>query len=243
MNETEFRTGVIRPVECYKEGWEIIKNDYWILFAVTLVGAIIGGASFYILIGAMICGIYYCYLQKIDGKPVAFDGLWKGFGFFMPGLLVTAAIVIPMFVVFGVVYVPFIMAIMMGSKLSSDELTTLVLGAAAVDLVLAFIMVCFHTLLMFAYPLIVDRNLSGWAAIKTSAKAVWKNLSGIAGLIAVGFVLVLLGYLACIIGIYFVIPIIIAGNLVAYRKVFPSPLNQNYNPPPPNAFYGAGNYN
>ncbi len=51
MSETEFKTGVIRPVECFKEGWELIKSQYWMLFAVTLVGAMLGGASLYILLG------------------------------------------------------------------------------------------------------------------------------------------------------------------------------------------------
>ena len=68
MNNTEIRTGVIRPVECVKEGWELIKSNYWILFAIFFVGVIIGSFSLYILLGAMTCGIFYCYLQAIDGK-------------------------------------------------------------------------------------------------------------------------------------------------------------------------------
>ncbi len=67
---TQFRTGVISPVECFKEGWALIKDQYWLLFAITLLGFLIGGATMYILMGAMLCGIYYCFLQKIDGKNV-----------------------------------------------------------------------------------------------------------------------------------------------------------------------------
>ncbi len=79
MYNPEFQTGVIRPVECFKEGWELIKSDYWILFAISLVGAMIGGFSLYILLGAMICGIYYCFLQKIDTGNVSFDDLVERF--------------------------------------------------------------------------------------------------------------------------------------------------------------------
>ena len=68
MLNTDFKVGVIHPVECYKEGWELIKDQYWLLFGITLVGAMIGGASLYILFGAMICGIFYCYFQKIDAE-------------------------------------------------------------------------------------------------------------------------------------------------------------------------------
>ena len=42
MNGDQFNRGAIRPVECVKEGWELIKNDYWLLFAVALVGGLIG---------------------------------------------------------------------------------------------------------------------------------------------------------------------------------------------------------
>ena len=114
-------------------------------------------------------------------------------------------------------------------------------GAIAVDLVVIVIMVCFHTLLMFAFPLIVDRNLGAIEAMKTSAAAVWQNLAGVAGLYGVGFVLSLAGALACGIGTYFVIPIILAGNLVAFRKIFPK-TESFQQPPPPYSYPNAGDY-
>jgi len=52
----EFRTGVIKPIECVKEGWELIKSDYWLLFAVTLVGVLIGAMTLYIYSEAWFAG-------------------------------------------------------------------------------------------------------------------------------------------------------------------------------------------
>ncbi len=235
MNDTEIRTGVIRPVECVKEGWALIKSDYWILFAILFVGAIIGSFSLYILLGAMTCGIFYCYLQAIDGRQVSFDGLWKGFDFFKPGLIVMLFIIVPMIFVHS----PLIIATVVGPNLGEEELTGLLIGAFAVEFIFVFVMVCFHTLLMFSFPLIVDRKLGAIAAMKTSGRAVWRNLGGVTGLILANMGLMLLGYLALCIGIYFVIPVIIAGNVVAYRKVFPAPQNRDFNsPPPPNVYQG-----
>lgn len=243
MNKEEFQTGVIRPVECYKEGWELIKGQYWILFAISIVGMIIGGFSLYILLGAMVCGMFYCYFQVIDGETAELESLFKGFNYFKPSLLVIAVIVIPMIVVFSIIYIPVIL-MLTGSTMSEDEMFTFFITTIAVEFIVAIIMVCLHTLLMFAFPLIVDRNLSGWQAIKTSAKAVWQNLSGVAGLWAVGFGIGMVGYLLLCIGIYFTIPIIIAGNAVAFRKVFPKEGSIIYNsPPPPNAYQGTGNQN
>lgn len=235
---TEFQTGVIKPIECFREGWELIKSDYWTFFVVSLLGGLIGGVSMYILLGAMMCGIYYCFLRRIDGYPVSFDDLWKGFDYLLPGLLVTILIAVPMFVIFGIVYAPLILAAIMGSHLSPDELAGLFFGAIALDIVLAFVVTCFHTLLLFAFPLIVDRNLSAGRAIVTSAKAVWGNLSGVVGLIAVGIVLSLFGIITCGIGMYFVMPILMAGFAAAYRKVFPAAKGENFNPPPPNFYQG-----
>ena len=237
MTPTEFTTGQIRAIDCFKEGWEIIKPDYWILFAVSLVGILIGGATMYILLGAMLCGIYYSFLKRIDGGRVVFDDLFKGLSRFLPALLVTILIIGPMFFFIAVMYAPMIVMAVMGNRLSDQQALTFIGGALIVELIFAFIMVCFHTLLIFAFPLIIDRQLSAWQAIKTSARAVLKNLGGVIGVILVGFVVVLVGELALCIGVYFAIPILIAGNMVAYRKVFPAlnpPLINT--PPPPGAF-------
>ena len=222
MQDLEFKTGVIKPFECVKEGFEQIKNDYWLLFAIWLVGGILSGVSLLIAAGALTCGIFYCYLRKIDGYEIKFDDLWKGMQWFAPGLILVLIIAVPMFFVYGLIYVPIILSAVMGSRLNQDELIGLLVGAFVVEFFLVVIMVCIHTLLMFSFPLIVDRHLSAVKAITTSARAVLKNLGGVAGLMGVNFLLALAGYAAVCVGIYFVIPIILAANVVAYRKVFPS---------------------
>jgi hypothetical protein len=239
MSDIQFKTGVISPVECFKEGWELIKSDYWLLMAIVIVGALIGGFTLYILLGAMCCGIFYCYLRKIDGKPIAFDDLWKGFQWWLPGLGVTALIVIPMIIVYSIIYAPIVLALVMGSNLTSDGFMGLFIGAGIIDLLLVVIMVCFHTLLMFSFPLIADRNLGAVEAVKTSIRAVWKNLGGVVGLILCGMGLSILGELALCIGIYFVIPIVVAGNTVAYRKVFPAIPGHAFNPAAQSAYPGV----
>ena len=122
MQQPQYRTGVIKPVECVKEGFELIKSDYWLLFAIWLVGGLIGGISFFIVAGAMTCGTFYCYLRKIDGNPVKFDDLWKGMQWFLPGLVVMIFIVAPMIVLYAGLYVPLVLAAVMGTKLSQDEM-------------------------------------------------------------------------------------------------------------------------
>ena len=238
MLPTEFQTGVIKPIEIYKESWELIKSEYWLIFAITLVGMLIGGAVPIFLIGPMICGIYLCLFQKIEGKPASFEILFKGFDYFLPSLIVAIVVVIPIFVLIFTVYIPMIGMAIAGQKMKESELIPFFVGIMIFELVAAIIMVCFHTLLMFAFPLIVDRKLSGWQAMKASAKAVWHNLSGVAGLFGVGFVVALVGYMALCVGIYLVLPLILMSNAVAFRKIFPPLAPGLLDPPPPNAYQG-----
>ncbi|MFM9904200.1 MAG: hypothetical protein ACKVQJ_06475 [Pyrinomonadaceae bacterium] len=225
MQNAEFTSGQIRPIECVKEAWALIKDDYWMLFAISILGAMIGGLSMYVLIGAMVCGIFYSYLKKIDGGKVSIDDLWVGFKFFWPSLLVTVAIVVPlvvwMVIMFATIYLPIITAAVMGNKANESAILGTFLVGFVIDIVVAVIMVCIHSLLIFCFPLIVDRGLTSWESMKLSARAVLKNIGGIGGLIALNFVLALAGELAFCVGLYLVIPIITATNIIAYRKVFP----------------------
>ena len=237
MTNTQFRTGVIQPVECVKEGFERIKKDYWLLFAISLVGALIGGFTMYILLGAMLCGIFYSFLNAIDGKPVVFDDLWKGMNHFGPSLFVTLLIFVPAFGYYIFVYMTFIAAIIGGGQAGEAGMVGALVVVGIIDLIVLIGMVCFHTLLTFSFPLIVDRNLGAIEAMKTSARAVWANLGGVVGLVVVNMGLMILGYLALCIGLYFVIPIMFAGNAVAYRRVFPLLGAQPISSPPPPTSY------
>src|SRR4051812_5363723 len=108
MQSIPFNIGVIKPVECVREAWELIRGDYWLLFAITIVGLLIGGISLYIAAGAMVCGIFYCFLGRIDGEAVSFDDLWKGMKWFAPGLVVMLAIVVPLMIVYAIIYGPIV---------------------------------------------------------------------------------------------------------------------------------------
>ncbi len=232
MNQIEFKIGAIRPVECFKEAWEIIKPQYWMLLGITLLGAMIGSVTLYILLGAMVCGIFSCYLKVLDGKKIDFEDLFKGFGFWLPGLIVTIFFIVPTLIFFAIAYLPLLITILTKPNIGSDELWTIIGVNLVVDVIFSVVMVCFHTLLMFSYPLVVDKKLTAIKAMKTSARAVWANLGGVAKLYGVGFLVSLGGMLIFCIGIYLTIPIVIAANAVAYRKIFPA--NENFNSDSPN---------
>ena len=234
----EFTVGQIKPVECFQEGWDLIKDRYWLFLGITLVGMLIAGLiPLGFGIGAMFCGIYYCLLQKINRQPVGFEMLFKGFDFFLPGLIVTLILIIPN-IISAIILVASTITMLFSLTDSHGGLNETAIFALygtvfTEGVIVALILSCLHALIMFAFPLIVEHRLSGVEAFKLSAKAVWKNLPGVIGLIICEFVIGIIGYLALFVGVYFTLPIMFAGVFVAYRKVFPAAPNYNSPPAPP----------
>src|SRR5260370_27005865 len=100
MNQSvDFERGVIRPVECLKSGWALIKDRYWLFLGIVFVGIFIGSAVPIVLIGPMMVGIYLCFFRRMRGEPVAFGDLFKGFDFFVQGLIAAVIQMIPMIII------------------------------------------------------------------------------------------------------------------------------------------------
>lgn len=238
-NPMEFRSGVISPVECLKEGWQLIKDQYWLFLGIALVAMLVGGAVPVVLIGPMMVGLYMCLFAKMRGEPVEFGMLFKGFDYFVQGLVAAAIQTLPVILIMAVGQVIFVAFTMIIMPRQGDAMPSVFFVGLAIFILFAMIVsLVIHSLFLFAYPLIVDRQLSGLDAIKLSYRAALQNLSGIVGLILLMGGLGLLGVLACYVGVFFVMPISFAAYAVAYRKVFPetSSLGGPAPPPPPGSW-------
>jgi len=241
-NLPEFNRGVVKPVECLKEGWALIKDQYWLFLGIVFVGMFVGGAVPVVIFGSMMCGIYICLFAKMRGERVEFGMLFKGFDYFVQGLVAAAIQAIPMFIVlvpFYIIMFVIMMSTTQGGRSDPDEFLPMFLGFYFIFMfVMLVVGLIIGIFFMFPYSLIVDRKLSGLEAVKTSIKAGAANFGGILGLLLLNFGLVLVGVLACYVGAFLTMPISIASYAVAYRKVFgegpASPV-----PPPPPASWAA----
>lgn len=241
MTNAGFRTGVISPVECFKEGWELIKDRYWLFFAITLVGFLIASfVPFCIILGPMFCGIYVPIAEKYHGREPRFEQLFEGFKYFVPSLIATLIWAIPLQAGFLFAYIPIVAA--QFSLNSSNPDPQILLGALTfsgiVFVIVLLIWIFVHPFLMLTYQIILEQKLSGWEAFKLGARAVWKNLGGMVGLLVLNVLAYSVGALFCGIGAYFVLPLIFANTYVAYKKIFPTGESPNMNPPPPNYYQG-----
>lgn len=221
VNYVRFHTGAVKPIECFKTGWNIIKDQYWLFLGITFVGMLIGSlVPFNILMGPMMCGIYMCILYKHRVGSPPFDMLFKGFDHFAQSLIATLIMVVPMFAIM----VPFYIIFMVYSIALSEQhaepgalFFIVLLLMFVVFFVLYILMGLFFTL---AYPLIADRGLSGVEALKTAGKAAWRNLGGMLGLLLLEMLLFMVGLACCYVGIIFILPISMAASTVAYLQVF-----------------------
>jgi uncharacterized membrane protein len=238
--QTEFRSGVVAPMECLKEGWETIKDRYWLFLGITLVAMLVGGAVPIVLIGPMMCGLYMCLFAKMRGEEVEFGMLFKGFDYFMQGLVAAAIQTLPVILIMAVgqvIFVAFTLIVMPTQR--GDAMPPLFwVGLVLFVLFAMIVSLVIHCLFLFAYPLIVDRNLSGLEAIKLSYRAALQNLGGIIGLILLMSGLGILGVLACYVGVFFIMPVSFAAYAVAYRRVFPESGSfvGSVPPPPPGSW-------
>lgn len=239
-NPIEFRSGVVAPVECLKEGWATIKDQYWLFLGITFVAMLVGGAIPVVLVGAMTCGLYMCLFAKMRGEPVEFGMLFKGFDYFTQGLVAAAIQTVPVILVIGagqVIFVAFSL-IVMPSQRGDAPSPLFFVGLVVFVLLVVIVSMAIHSVFLFAYPLIVDRKLSGLEATKLSYRAALQNIGGIIGLMLMLFGLAILGILACYVGILFVLPISFAAYAAAYRRVFPDTgaFNASTPPPPPGSW-------
>ena len=241
--EIPFRRGAISPVECLSEGWNLVKDQYWLFLGICAVAMMIGGAvPLGILMGPMMCGVYLCFFGKRRGQPIEFGTLFKGFDYFGQSVVAAILHVVPVMAIiipaylFG--YVGMILAMgLLGADSSgiSSILMFLVLIVFWIIVILLLIVVTIG--FSFAYPLIVDRGLQGFDAVKLSFRAAFANFWGLLGMSVLGALLSTVGVLFCYVGVLFVFPITMAAVAIAYERIFglsnPGDLASNLPPPPP----------
>jgi uncharacterized membrane protein len=241
-----FRRGVVEPVECLKAGWELIRDQYWFFVGMCAVAMIIGSAvPLGILMGPMMCGLYLTFFRKRRGLPIEFGTLFKGFDYFGQSVIAALLHVIPITAViiaaYIFLYIGMFAAMLAASASGSDSapfagiafLLVVLVFYVVILLIVIVISICF----LFAYPLIVDRGLQGFDAVKLSFRAGFANFWRLLGMSLLGGLLSIGGLLLCYVGILLVFPITLAAGAVAYEQVFglsqPGDLSPNLPPPPP----------
>jgi len=237
-----FKHAAVEPIKCLSEGWNLVKDKYWLFVGMCFIGMLIGNAvPLGILLGPMMCGIYYSFFQMRRGRTIEFGNLFKGFDYFGPSVIATLIHVVPIIIIVVPAYIAFYVGFiltMFQQQQSGEPNPGLLFGFLGVFMVfwLAVIVVVIIVSIVFTfvYPLIVDRGLSGVDAVKLSFRAALANFWRLLGLFLLNFLLGIAGVILCYVGIILVFPITFAAVAVAYEQVFGlgEPIS-NLPPPPP----------
>lgn len=232
----------VDPVECIKAGWELVKPQYWLFVGMTFVAFFIGSAvPLGILMGPMMCGVYLTCFARRRREPVEFGLLFKGFDFFGPSVVATLlhavpiiAILLPTYVLF---YASFVLALVAQGD-NPDPLPLLaVLGTFSLIVLVVVVLIIIVSIgFTFAYPLIVDRRLAGWDAVKLSFKAAMANFWRLLAMGLLTGVMAMVGMAFCYVGMFLVFPISYGAIAAAYEQVFGlahASEASNLPPPPP----------
>lgn len=239
----EFRRKAVEPVECIKAGWNLIRSQYWLFVGLSVVGLLIGSVvPFGILLGPMMCGIYLTLFKIRRGQPVEFNDLFKGFDYFGDSLIATLLHLVPVLVVFIPSYIVFYIGLFFLMPRNGEPEPGALFGFfglfAVFWLVMMVLLILVSVGFTFAYPLIVDRRLSGLNAVKLSIRAGMANFWQLLGMLLLNGLMSFVGVLFCYVGVFLVLPITFAAIATAYEQVFGLAAGeaQPYLPPPPPTF-------
>ena len=240
-----YRRKAVDPIECIKAGWELVKPQYWLFVGMCFIGFFIATAvPLGILMGPMMAGLYLCFFACRRREPIEFGMMFKGFDFFGPSLIATllhmipvAAIIIPTYFLF---YVSLFVAIVaQGNNPNPVGILGVFVTFLLVILVIFVLIIIISIGFTFAYPLIVDRRLQGFDAVKLSFKAGMANFWRLLAMMLLTGLLSMVGFAFCYVGMFLVLPISYGAIASAYEQVFGLKDQGEFGldlPPPPPLF-------
>ena len=232
---------------CVGRGWDLLKNNFSLLFVGALIyllieGAIAGfgaipfiGPLFSIanlfIVGPLMGGVFYIFIQTIRNQPASVGDVFAGFrkafvqlflGYLVPALL-AGLCVIPAVVV--------LVVSMIHSGVWAAPQTNPFLGhhPFPMEMLLPFfgvLLVCLIPMVYlqiswsFVLPLIIDKQMDFWSAMGASRRMVSKHWWHVFGLMILIGLLNMVGVLACCVGVLFTIPIGIGALMYAYETIF-----------------------
>ena len=228
-------------MECIRRGWQIVKPNYWLFVGMVFISMLIGSAvPLGILLGPMMCGLYLTLFASRRREPIEFGMLFKGFEYFAPALIAALLHVIPIIIIIVPLYLFMYLSMFVTIAVQGDDPSPLgflaVMGTFAVILIVIFVVITVLSVgFVFAYPLIVDKKLQGFDAVKVSFKGALGNFWRLLAMMLLTSLLGVLGVAVCYVGVFLVFPITYGAIAAAYEQVYGLGNGEAYaaNPPPP----------
>lgn len=187
---------------------------------------------FALVMGPAAGGLYRVYLSVIRGQPASAGDLFAGFkqfqdlylGKLIPGVI-SAACMLPYNIVNAAKMAPLMDSLKQNSGATNpQEIFSQMISAFGASLPVFLLCMIpamyFSVNWMFVLPLITDKNIGFWAAMKASWKMVHRHWFQVFGLAVVVGLINILGVCACCIGLLVTVPLGLTALMCAYEDIF-----------------------
>jgi Membrane domain of glycerophosphoryl diester phosphodiesterase/GYF domain 2 len=176
-------------------------------------------------------GLYYVFIQRMRGRPAAVGDIFVGFKkmfsqLFLGNFVVsffTGLCLIPFNIVYAAKVAPITERLQQSSSVDIQNMPLLwpALFGTLPILLVCMIPVTYLTVnWLFTLPLIIDKQMKFWPAMKASWKKAHQHWWLLLGLTVVVGLLNLAGACACCVGALFTLPIGTAAMMFAYETIF-----------------------
>jgi uncharacterized membrane protein len=228
----------IAIVDSLKRGWELVFADpassigVSALVILAMIGAgfvpCVGSIVQLIATGPLVASWYQYFLKRIRGQHTEWGDAIAAFSSPMLSQLiiehiVTTVITLVVMIPVGVVF--FVSILGAVATMAADERMAplAVIGFAGLFLVTFAVMIYLTIAWMFALPLILDKHIDFWPAMKLSWRVANRYFFPLLGLLLLCGLIYLAGILALCVGLFVALPICVAALAYTYEDLFAEP--------------------
>lgn len=193
----------MRPIRWVKEGWALVGADLPVFTLAAFITISLTLLSAFILGLPLLVGMAIMFLEKQQGNSPTLAHLWEGFSRF------SAAIVL--WILYLLAGLPFMVGNAWLAYGDGGSNWGILLETAGHVLLAAP--------LLLALPLIADRDLSARDALRLSLLGMRSRWGELLLATIIYTAMVLLGVVACLVGVLLTLPVVVGAMVLAYREL------------------------
>jgi uncharacterized membrane protein len=218
-----------------RRGWDLVFAEpgqsigISALVILMMIGAgfvpCVGSIVQLVATGPLIAGWYLYFLKRIRGQHTEWGDAIAAFSSPMLTQLILEHIVstvVAVFVMVPMLIVFFVSILGAAAAAAADERMAplVILGLVALFLVTFAVMLYMSISWMFALPLIIDKQIDFWPAMKLSWRVTSRQFFPLLGLLLLCALVYFAGILALCVGLFVALPVCVAALAYTYEDLF-----------------------
>jgi hypothetical protein len=227
VHRTNSECRTVQVGDCISRAWELFKANLGPIVGTSLLvmvamgagGAVpfIGSCISLVITGPLMGGLYLYYLKQYRGQPAttgdAFSGFTNNFRQLMLVSIVSSVLAYLPLLPVGIYFVAH-NANRGANNFQFGAIDFILAGVGVVAMIYLFLA------WLFALPLVIDKKLNFWPAMEVSRRVATRRIGSVLLLLLASAGVMLLGLLACFVGVLLAAPLVFASYAAAYEQLF-----------------------